>query len=296
MKISSISTKIITVCATCKKFFVKIFANQNLVNTALSIMAFVISMVSLFIAWRGSTVDTADKQYKFWYELNASYVSQQNNLGKLYPAIESRVTNAAYIYRQIKNNKILCDALPPVKKSDVSMESNRVSRYEDSEVSILKTTTLELQPLASSLTPMGWSEFLSNAQYSYRWWTQVSWESMQLSLLPADFQLDCAVARRTSKSPQVSIKVSQKSLSLLKSDIWKLYKITPYIEGNETPNLESIKSLEDENQINENVSKNTIHTFYHNSVAPKMNELDSYILYIASGVPDHNAKVVKSGN
>ena len=296
MKISSVSTKIITACATCKKFFVKIFVNQNLVNTALSIMAFLISMVSLFIAWRSSTVDTADKQYKFWYEVNASYISQQNNLGKLYPALESRVMNAAYIYRHIKNNKILCNTLPIVKKRDASMESNQVSRYENNEISILKTTSLELQPFASSLAPLGWSEFLSNAQYSYVWWGQISWESMQLSLFPAQFQLDCAMARRTSRNPKVSIKVTPQIVKLLKSDIWKIYKAIPYIEGNQTPNLQSIKSLENENKINESASKNTIHTIYANSLTQKMSEIDSIILYLASGMPSHSIKVAQSGN
>lgn len=276
--------------------FVKTFANQSLINTILSVMAFIISMISLFIAWRSSAVDAADKQYKFWYEVNASYISQQNILGKLYPAIESRVMNAAYIYRHIKNNKILCNTLPIIKKRDASMESNQVSRYENNEISILKTTTLELQPLASSLAPIGWNKFLSNAQYAYGWWGQLSWESMQLSFFPAQFQLNCAMARRTSKNPQVSIKVTQKSVNLLKSDIWKIYKAIPYIEGNETPNLESIKSLENENKINESASKNTIHTIYANSLTQKMSEIDSIILYLASGMPSHSTKVVKSGN
>lgn len=286
-------SKITSASAYCAKLFQKIFPSIDRINTFAAFLALIISIISVIISWQSSSIDTADKRYKFWYEINSSYKYQQEDLGKIYPALLSRLQKASYIDIHIKNNELECHDLPALRVRNPISKSNLVSHYENNEMSILKTTTLELQPLASSLAIHGWGEYSSNSQYSYKWWSKLAWESMQLSFFPAQFQLKCAMARRTSKKRPASIYVAKKTIKVFTSDIHKTYDILPYMEESETPNLKAVVHLEDENTVSGSLSVNTIQKFYSNSSLEKFNKIISYLFYLTSGAHGVDKKIAK---
>lgn len=280
LSLRRIYSRLTSMRSSVKSFFQKLFPSLDRANTVIAIFAFLISLGSLYVSWQNNSVDSADKQYKFWHEMNVSYKEQQGYLSKLRPLLLLRVDKAAYVYRKIKDQKLSCNSLDKIYPHPNLSQTDPVSHYENDELSTMQTTALELQPFANSLSPVGWNEFLSNNNFATQWWLKFAWASMQLSFFPTQFQMKCAMSERLHGKELKAVKVSKKSLNTFNEDIHLTFSDLTYIGENESPSLKSITVFEGENEVGPVGKQSTIKSFYTTSVFQKFNAIVSWFMYL----------------
>ena len=125
-----------------------------------------------------------------------------------------------------------------------NMKSASLVRLENSEQYGLQNVILENGNLANALSVNGWIRFLKDDNYSNKWWTSLSWDTMQLGFFPGQWAYKCT---GTDKKKVVKIKISSQSLRKFKADLQVAILDDTYIQDRLTPNVAALKNLEAEN-------------------------------------------------
>lgn len=233
----------------------KFIANKDNSSFVFSIIAIVFSAISLAYSIYQGNVDISRERYEFWTHVNRSLERQEALALEIYPLLFTQVVQSKTVLLGIRGDELKCSYLVNVRRNNLSLKrmlhynirSASLRRLENSEQYGLQNVILENGNLADALSVNGWNRFLVEDKYSNKWWTTLSWDTMQLGFFPGNWAYKCA---GTGKKKVAEIKISSQSLGKFRADVQAAILDDTYIQERLTPNIAALKNLDAENMPN----------------------------------------------
>lgn len=230
----------------------KYLANKDNSSFVFSIIAIVLSAGSFWYSIYQGDVDVSRERYEFWTHVNGSLERQEALDLEIYPLLYTQVVQSKTALLGIRGDELKCSYLVNVRRNNLSLKrmlynissSASLGRLENSEKHGLQNVILENGNLAEALSVNGWNRFLVDDNYSNKWWTKLSWDTMQLGFIPGGWAFKCA---GTGKKKVSEIKISSQTVGIFRADVQTAVLDDTYIQEHLTPNIVALKKLEAEN-------------------------------------------------
>lgn len=229
----------------------KFIANKDN-SFVFSMIAIILSVVSIVYSIYQGNVDISHERYELWTHVNRSLERQEALDLEIYPLLFNQVVQSKAALLGIHGDNLKCSYLANLRRTHLSLKrmlyhnekSASLVRLENGEQYGLQNVILENGNLADALSVNGWVRFLKDDNYSNKWWTSLSWDTMQLGFFPEQWAYKCT---GTDNKKVVKIKVSSQSLRKFKADLQVAILDDTYIQDRLTPNVAALKNLEAEN-------------------------------------------------
>ncbi|PKY12110.1 hypothetical protein B1757_01865 [Acidithiobacillus marinus] len=231
----------------------KFIANKDN-SFVFSMIAIILSVVSIVYSIYQGNVDISHERYELWTHVNSSLERQEDLDLEIYPLLFNRIVQSKAVLLGIHGDELKCSYLVNLRRNNLSLKrmlyynvkNASLVRLENSEQYGLQDVILENGSLADALSVNGWIRFLKADNYSNKWWTSLSWDTMQLGFFPRQWAYKCT-GTRPGKKKVVKIKISSQSLRKFKADLQAAILDDTYIQDRLTPNVAALKNLEAEN-------------------------------------------------
>ena len=218
-----------------------------------SMFAIILSLLSLGYSIYQGDIDIGHERYEFWKQINGSLNAQEKTDLKIYPMLFNIEVNSKIVISGIHGDTLECSHIHSSRHDGFNIrlmerhiaKDEEMIRLENEEQYGLENVILENGDLADNLSVRGWSRFLKEDNDSNKWWSSLSWATMQLGFFPSQWAWRCSDFQKRKKVSTITI--TSDSIERYNKDLQTVILDNTYIENRLTPNVVSLKNLETEN-------------------------------------------------